>query len=100
MPRTHYSIATFERGTPSCQRRPLGHEGLVTLALRQLNRQPAGVPAALAPLTLGERGSLAACPQSPRQDASHSRASQQTLKPVGARHEDMPNSLAVGGLRG
>ena len=43
MPRTHQSTAAFERGTPSCRRRPLGHEELATLALRPLNRQPAGV---------------------------------------------------------
>jgi hypothetical protein len=28
-----------------CRRRPLGHEGLVTLALRKLNHQPSGVHA-------------------------------------------------------
>ena len=51
--------SSFERGTSACRRRPLRHEGLATLALRKLNRQPAGVPAALASLPLGERGSLA-----------------------------------------
>jgi len=51
--------SSFERGTSACWRRPLRHEGLATLALRKLNRQPAGVPAALASLPLGERGALA-----------------------------------------
>jgi hypothetical protein len=50
MPPTHHHTATFERGTPSYRRRPLGHEELATLALRKLNRQPAGVPAVLASL--------------------------------------------------
>jgi hypothetical protein len=62
MPHTHQSTAAFERGTPACRRRPLRHEGLATLALRKLNRQPAGVPAALASRTLGERSHLAVCP--------------------------------------
>jgi hypothetical protein len=60
MPRTHHSTAAVKRGTPSCRRRPLGHEGLATLALRKLNRQLPGVPAALVSLTLGERGERAA----------------------------------------
>ena len=59
MPRTPQHTATFERGTPSYRRRPLGHEELATLALRTLNRQPAGVPTALASLHLGEGGSRA-----------------------------------------
>jgi hypothetical protein len=51
MPRTHHNTAAFERGTPSCRRRPLRHAGLATLALRKLNRQSTGVPAALASRT-------------------------------------------------
>jgi hypothetical protein len=59
MPRTHHNTAAFERGTPSRRRRPLRHEGLATLALRKLNRQSAGVPAALA--SLPARGAGLSC---------------------------------------
>src|SRR5262249_20730458 len=74
MPRTRHHPGAFKRGTPACPRRPLRHEGLATLALRKLNRQPAGVPAALASLPLGEWSYLTAQPQSPRQDAERSTA--------------------------
>jgi hypothetical protein len=47
--------AACESGTPSCRRRPLGHEGLATLALRKLNRQPSGVPLSLTILPRGAR---------------------------------------------
>jgi len=56
MPRTHHHFTACERGTPACRRRPLTPARLATLALRQLNRQPAGVPAALASSPLAERG--------------------------------------------
>jgi hypothetical protein len=59
MPRTHHNTAAFERGTPACRRRPLRHAGLATLALRKLNRQSAGVPAALVSLTA--RGAGVSC---------------------------------------
>jgi hypothetical protein len=59
MPRTHHNPAACERGTPSCRRRPLRHEGLATLALRKLNRQSAGVPAARA--SLPARGAGVSC---------------------------------------
>ena len=56
MPRTHHNPAACERGTPSCRRRPLRHEGLATLALRKLNRQSTGVPAARASLPARRAG--------------------------------------------
>ena len=95
MPRTRHHTIAFERGTPACPRRPLGHAELATLALRKLNRQPAGVSAALASLPLGEWRYLTARPQSPTQDTERSTVSQQTLKPVCARHEDRLNALAL-----
>jgi hypothetical protein len=95
MPRTRHHTIAFERGTPACPRRPLGHAELATLALRTLNRQPAGVPAALTSRTFGKWRYLTARPQSPRQDTERSTAEQQTLKPVCARHEDRLNALAL-----
>jgi hypothetical protein len=56
MPRTHHNPAACERGTPACRRRPLRHTGLATLALRKLNRQTPGVPAARASLPARRAG--------------------------------------------
>jgi hypothetical protein len=58
--------AACESGTPSCRRRPLGHEGLATLALRKLNRQPSGVPLSLTILPRGARRDRVSGPQSLR----------------------------------
>ena len=88
--------AALESGTPSCRRRPLRHEGLATLALRKLNRQPSGVPP-LWPLPPREQGCLAAYPQSPRQHASRSIEQQHNIKPVLDKEER--NATLFGSMR-
>jgi hypothetical protein len=74
--------AACESGTPSCRRRPLGHEGLATLALRKLNRQPSGVPLSLTILPRGARRHCVSGPQSLRQDTERSTEEQHSSKPV------------------